>query len=114
MRIFLSILLLLSGSLYAQNGASSTKKIELELSASESIHAALSFKFGKSAIYGIVSGGMVHFDQPRSSAIGLGVGTQRFHRNSWSNEIELLAYTMNKDGSLEGDLSMLSQLRFLL
>lgn len=114
MKTFLSsILLAFSVACYAQS-SSNSKKLEFELSASESINAAASFKFGISPIYGIVSGGMVRFDSSNHSAIGLGIGTQRFWGNNWTNEIELLGYTMNRDGGFDGDLSMLTQLRFTI
>lgn len=109
--LLLSILFVSSIVCYAQN-SSNHKKLELELSTSESINAAISFKFGISKIYGIVSGGMVRFNSSNQSAIGLGLGTQHFWQNNWTNEIELMGYTMNRDGDFKGDMSMLTQLRF--
>lgn len=106
-----TLLVILTGFLYAQ---SSTKKIELEISGSESINTALSFKFGRSNIYGIVSGGIIRIDDLKNSAVGLGVGTQRSYEKGWSNEVELLAYSMNRDGSFKGELSMLSQIKLTI
>lgn len=115
MKLLLSILLLLSyTSIYAQDERMHTKKIELELSLSDAINASVNFKFGKSQIYGIVSAGILRFDNPKNSVIGLGLGHQQFHKKGWSNEIELMAYTMNRNGNFSGDLSMLSQARFTI
>lgn len=112
MKTFTFILLFILPVVCSAQNLSNSRKLEIELSASESINATVSFKFGVSLIYGIVSGGIVHFDNYKHSAIGLGIGTQHFWQNDWTNEIELLGYTMSRDGGFGGDMSMLAQLRF--
>ncbi len=67
-------------------------KYEFEVSFSESINAAISFKIGTDKFYTIFSGGINYFLSTIEYAAGLGFGTNINCKKRWSNQIEIQAF----------------------
>lgn len=87
-------------------------KHELELSFSESLNTAVSFKLGTDKLYTIFSGGIKYISSPTEYAAGLGFGTHINWNKGWANQIELIGYSLTRNGSFDYDgVNMLAQLR---
>lgn len=87
-------------------------KREFEISFSECLNTAISFKLGTNKFYTIFSGGIKYIDQPVEFAAGIGFGTHVDWKKDWSNQIELLGYSITQDKSFDhGGNNMLTQLR---
>lgn len=67
-------------------------KYEFEVSFSESINTAISFKIGTDKFYTIFSGGINYFLSIIEYAAGLGFGTNINWKKRWSNQIEIQAF----------------------
>ena len=67
-------------------------KYEFEVSFSESINTAISFKIGTDKFYTIFSGGINYFLSTIEYAAGLGFGTNINWKKRWSNQIEIQAF----------------------
>lgn len=87
-------------------------KHEFELSFSETLNTAVSFRLGTDKLYTIFSGGVRYLESPTEYALGIGFGTHINWKNNWGNQIELVGYSVTKDGSFNNDgVNMLTQLR---
>lgn len=87
-------------------------KQEVEVSFSEALHTAVSFKLGTDKFYTIFSGGVNYIDTPVEYAAGLGFGTQMNWKNGWANQIEAIGYALTEDKDFPSKLNMLTQLKF--
>lgn len=90
-------------------------KYEFEISTSEALHTAATFKFGTQQLYTILSAG-IHYTSPKPDyAVGIGWGTQLTYQKGWSNEFEALGYLLTEGGRFlpNSTMSTLGQLRFL-
>ncbi len=87
-------------------------KQEFEISFSEVLNTAVSFKLGTDRLYTIFSGGVNYIEQPLNYAAGLGFGTHIDWKNGWANQIEAIGYAITEDGEFKDDLNMLTQLKF--
>ncbi len=67
-------------------------KYEFEVSFSESINTAISFKIGTDKFYTIFSGWINYFLSTIEYAAGLGFGTNINWKKRWSNQIEIQAF----------------------
>lgn len=87
-------------------------KYEFEVSASEALNTALSFKLGTNRLYTIFSGGVQYWIMPVEYALGIGFGTHLDWKYGWANQIELLGYSYSSNQSFKSDeLNCLLQLR---
>lgn len=90
-------------------------KQEFEVSFSEAINTAVSFKLGNDRFYTIFSAGMNYINSPVEYAIGLGLGTYIDWKKGWGNQIEAMGYSLSEQGSLKNDgINMLTQLKLTL
>ncbi len=89
-------------------------KQEFELSFSEAINTAVSFRLGTDHFYTIFSAGVNYIEQPVNYAVGLGLGTHIDWKRGWGNQIEAMGYALSEDGSYDTGLNMLTQLKFTL
>lgn len=89
-------------------------KQEFELSFSEALNTALSFKLGTDRLYTIFSAGINYIEQPVNYAVGLGFGTHIDWNNGWANQIEAIGYALTEDSSFDTELNMLTQLKFTI
>lgn len=88
-------------------------KQEFEVSFSETLNTAVSFKLGTDKFYTIFSGGVNYINNPVEYAAGLGFGTHIDWKKGWGNQIEAMGYALTENGSFETDaLNMLTQLKF--
>ncbi len=87
-------------------------KQEFELSFSEAINTAVSFKLGTDHLYTIFSAGVNYIQQPIEYAVGLGFGTHIDWKEGWGNQIEIMGYALTEEGSFNTGLNMLTQLKF--
>lgn len=87
-------------------------KQEFEVSFSEALNTSVSFKLGTDKFYTIFSGGINYWDKPVQYAAGLGFGSQFNWKKGWSNQIEVMGYTLteNKSFKLDG-INMLTQIK---
>ncbi len=72
-------------------------KHEFEVSFSDALHTAVSFKLGVDRFYTIFSAGANYIDQPVQYALGCGFGTQWNLKNSWSNQLEVMEYELTEN-----------------
>lgn len=72
-------------------------KHEFEVSFSEALHTAVSFKLGVDRFYTIFSTGINYIDQPVQYALGYGFGTQWNLKNNWSNQLEAMEYELTEN-----------------
>lgn len=87
-------------------------KQEFEVSFSEALNTAVSFKLGTDKFYTIFSGGVNYITKPVEYAAGLGFGTHMDWKKGWGNQIEAMGYALTENGSFETDaLNMLTQLK---
>lgn len=90
-------------------------KQEFEVSFSEAINTAVSFKLGTDRFYTIFSAGMNYINCPVEYAVGLGLGTHIDWKKGWGNQIEAMGYSLSEQGSLKNDgINMLTQLKLTL
>lgn len=89
-------------------------KHEFELSFSEAINTALTFKLGTDKLYSIFSGGINYFtrNRPVEYVYGFGLGTHQNWRKNWGSQIEVLGYQLSEGGRFKGGLDMLTQFKF--
>lgn len=88
-------------------------KREFEVSFSESLNTAVSFKLGTDKLYTIFSGGINYLNTPTEYAAGLGFGTHIAWKKGWGNQIEAIGYALTRDGSFNNQgVNMLTQLKF--
>lgn len=88
-------------------------KHEFEVSFSEALNTAVSFKLGTDKFYTIFSGGVNYINKPVEYAAGLGFGTHIDWKKGWGNQIEVMGYTLTEQGSFKNEeLNMLTQLKF--
>lgn len=88
-------------------------KQELEVSFSEALNTAVSFKLGTDKFYTIFSGGVNYINKPMEYAAGIGWGTHMDLKKGWGSQIEAMGYALTENGSFETDaLNMLTQLKF--
>ncbi len=87
-------------------------KQEFEVSTSEAINTAVSFKLGTDYFYTIFSVGANYINKPINYAAGLGFGTHIKWNKGWGNQIEALGYMLTEDGEFQNDFNMLTQLKF--
>lgn len=87
-------------------------KHEFELSFSESLNTAVSFKLGTDKFYTIFSGAVNYIYNPVEYAAGIGFGTHINWKNDWSNQIEIIGYGVTDGGCFDYDgVNMLAQLK---
>lgn len=87
-------------------------KHELEISFSESLNTAISFKLGTNKFYTIISGGIKYIGKPIEYGVGLGFGTHIQWKKNWSNQIELIGYEITNNGSFKHNgINLLTQLK---
>ncbi|MFI3299138.1 MAG: hypothetical protein R3Y49_05000 [Rikenellaceae bacterium] len=89
-------------------------KHEFELAYSDAINILASFRLGNDYLYTIFSGG-VNFTASQEEvnyAAGIGLGTQIRWNKGWSNEVELVCYSLSDGGSFNTELNLLNQARF--
>lgn len=88
-------------------------KQEFEVSFSEALNTTVSFKLGTDRLYTIFSGGVNYINKPVEYAAGLGFGTHMDWKKGWGNQIEIMGYSLTRNGSFDTDgVNMLSQLKF--
>lgn len=87
-------------------------KREFEVSVSEALNTAVSFKLGVDRFYTIFSAGANYISSPVEYAAGLGFGTHIDWKQGWGNQIELIGYTLTEDGKFQRGINMLTQLKF--
>lgn len=87
-------------------------KREVEVSFSEALNTAVSFKLGVDKFYTIFSAGVNYFNNPVEYAAGLGFGTHIDWKQGWGNQIEIVGYALTEDGKFQDGINMLSQLKF--
>lgn len=88
-------------------------KQEFEVSFSEALNTAVSFKLGTDKFYTIFSGGVNYINKPTEYAAGLGFGTHINWKKGWGNQIEAMGYALTENGSFETKgINMLTQLKF--
>jgi len=87
-------------------------KRELEVSVSEALNTAVSFKLGLARFYTIFSAGVNYANHPVEFAAGLGFGTHIDWKQGWGNQIELLGYALTEDGKFRSGTNLLTQLKF--
>ncbi len=80
-------------------------KQEFEISHSETLDAAISFKLGTDKFYTIFAGGVKDVDIRSKAgynraeyAVGVGIGTYIDWKRGWGNEFELITYDVTEDG----------------
>ena len=86
-------------------------KSEFEVSLSEAIHTAVSYKIGTDHFYTIFSGGINYIGKTVNYAAGAGFGTHLDWQKGWGNQIEALCYTLSEEGKFRKGLNLLTQLR---
>lgn len=90
-------------------------KHELEVSFSEALNTAVSFKLGTDKLYTIFSGGVNYLNKPVEYAAGLGLGTHVNWKKGWGNQIELIGYSLTEKGSFENHCTnLLTQLKLTI
>lgn len=77
-------------------------KYEFEVSFSESVNTAVSFRFGTDRFYTILSGGVSYFFSDIEYAVGLGFGTGVDWKRRWSNQIEIQAFGVSSGHKFTG------------
>lgn len=88
-------------------------KREFEISFSEALNTVISFKLGTDKFYTIFSSGVNYINKPVEYAAGLGFGTHVDWKKGWGNQIEVMGYSLTRDGSFNNEgINMLSQLKF--
>lgn len=88
-------------------------KHEFEVSFSEALNTAVSFKLGTDKFYTIFSGGINYINKPVEYAVGLGFGTHIDWKKGWGNQIEAMGYALTEKSSFETKgINMLTQLKF--
>ena len=90
-------------------------KQEFEISFSEAINTAVSFRLGNNNLYTIFSGGINYIDTPKVEyAVGLGLGTHMDWRRGWGSQIEVLGHLLTEDGAFfeNHDINMLTQIKY--
>lgn len=87
-------------------------KHEFEVSFSESLNTAISFKLGTDNFYTIFSVGANYFKKPIQYAYGLGFGTHQNWGRRWGSQVEAVGYQLSEDGKFRGGLDLLTQLKF--
>ena len=88
-------------------------KHELEVSFSEALNTAVSFKLGTDKFYTIFSGGINYITTKTNYAAGLGFGTHIDWKKGWGNQIEAMGYALTENGTFEAKgINMLTQLKF--
>ncbi|MEN9919297.1 MAG: hypothetical protein RL662_1733 [Bacteroidota bacterium] len=89
-------------------------KQEFEVSFSESLNTAVSFKLGTDRLYTIFSGGVNYAEKPLQYAAGLGFGTHVNWKNGWGNQIEIMGYALTENESFKIDgINMLAQFKLM-
>lgn len=87
-------------------------KQEFEVSFSEALNTSVSFKLGTDKFYTIFSGGINYWDKPVQYAAGLGFGSQLNWKKGWSNQIEIMGYSLTENESFDLDgINMLTQIK---
>lgn len=87
-------------------------KHELEISFSEALNTAVTFKLGTNKLYTIFSLGINYLNSPVQYAYGFGLGTHQNWKKDWGSQIEVVGYQLTEDGKFRGDIDMLTQLKF--
>ena len=88
-------------------------KYEFEISVSDAVNTALSFRMGTDRFYTIFSGGVNYFFSDPEYAAGLGFGTDiKWGQGRWSNQVEIQAFGISHDRKFTGDsVNSIIQLR---
>lgn len=86
-------------------------KHEFELSFSEALNTAVSFKLGSNKLYTIFSVGINYLNEPVQYAYGVGLGTHQNWGRMWGSQIEIAGYQLSEDGEFQGGLNLLGQLK---
>ncbi len=87
-------------------------KQEFEVSFSEALNSAVSFKLGTEKFYTIFSAGVNYLQTDPIYAAGVGFGTHVNWNQGWGNQIEIIGYTLTEDQSFDNDgINMLAQLK---
>lgn len=87
-------------------------KHEFEVSFSEALNTAVSFKLGTNRLYTIFSVGVNYLEKPLQYAYGLGFGTHQNWNKSWGSQVEAIGYQLSEDGEFRDGLDLLTQLKF--
>lgn len=88
-------------------------KREFEVSLSEAINTAISFKLGTDDFYTIFSVGINYMGTSSTEyAYGIGLGTNMDWKEGWESQIELMSYSLTEEGKWRGDMNQLYQLKF--
>lgn len=87
-------------------------KHEIEVGFSDDINSYVSFKLGTDRFYTIFSGGANYIYDELDYAAGLGFGTNIHLKKGWENQIEIMGYQLTENGKFEGDLNMLTQVKY--
>lgn len=87
-------------------------KQEFEVSFSEALNTAVSFKLGTNKLYTIFSVGINYIDKPTEYAYGVGLGTHQNWGRNWGSQIEAVGYQLSEDGRFQGGLDLLGQFKF--
>lgn len=77
-------------------------KYEFEVSFSESVNTAVSFRFGTDRFYTILSGGVNYLFSDIEYAVGLGFGTSIDWKRGWGNQVEIQAFGVSSGRKLTG------------
>ena len=93
-------------------------KQEFELSHSEAIDVALSFRLGTDKFYTIFSGGLgnLHTSTPQYS-LGFGAGTHIGWNRGWACQVESMTYMLTEDGNFKhysNGINQLNQVKYLI
>ena len=86
-------------------------KYDFEVGFSESLNTFVSFKFGAQKFYTIFSGAFNYLDDPGIYAAGMGFGTHSDWIAGWGHDVELMSYSIIKEGEWQKDLNMLNQFK---
>lgn len=86
---------------------------DFSVSFSECLNTEINFRLGSKNFYTIFAVGSSFINKKAEFALGGGFGTQIEWKNEkWSNQIELLAFSMTRNKSLKTDgINLLSQIR---
>lgn len=87
-------------------------KHEFEISLSEALNTAVSFKLGTNKLYTIFSVGINYLNNPVQYAYGFGMGTHQKWKNNWGSQVEVIGYQLTEDGKFRGGLDLLTLCKF--
>lgn len=87
-------------------------KHEFEISVSDALNTAVSFKLGSNKLYTIFSVGVNYINKPLQYAYGVGLGTHQNWGRNWGSQIEVAGYQLSEEGRFQGGLDLLGQFKF--